>query len=86
MMELAQMNLMLPAEGFARLPQVLFALGISRASLWRGVKSGKYPQPIKLGTRTTVWRVEDIRAFIASQAPTAEKISTPKEEKGYGGN
>ena len=85
MMELAQMNYMLPVEGFARLPQVLFALGISRASLWRGVKSGKYPQPIKVGARTTVWRVEDIRAYIASLAPTAEKQFTPKEENCCGG-
>lgn len=37
---------------------------ISAASWWNGVKSGKYPKPIKLGPRTTVWRVEDIRQLI----------------------
>ena len=31
---------------------------------WGGVKSGKYPKPVKLGPRTTAWRVEDIRALI----------------------
>ena len=29
---------------------------------WR--KSGRYPKPVKLGSRITAWRVEDIRALI----------------------
>jgi prophage regulatory protein len=28
------------------------------------VKSGRYPQPVKLGPRITAWRVEDIRRLI----------------------
>jgi predicted DNA-binding transcriptional regulator AlpA len=28
------------------------------------VRDGKFPQSVKLGTKTTVWRVEDIRALI----------------------
>jgi predicted DNA-binding transcriptional regulator AlpA len=28
------------------------------------VRDGKYPQPVKLGPRTTAWRVDDIRALI----------------------
>lgn len=77
----------LPSEGFARLPQVIHALGVSRATLWRGVRNGIFPKPIKLTERTTVWRVEDIRAFIASlAAPNDENNSTPKGKKGYGGN
>lgn len=55
----------LPQEGFIRIAQVLHVLGIGKTSLWQGVKSGRYPAPIKLGPRTTVWRVEEIRAFIA---------------------
>ena len=38
---------------------------ISRAAWWAGVKTGKYPSPVKLGPRTTVWRAEDIRKLIA---------------------
>lgn len=40
-------------------------LPISRASLWRFVRTGKIPAPVKLGERTTAWRVEDIRAVLA---------------------
>jgi predicted DNA-binding transcriptional regulator AlpA len=32
------------------------------------VKSGRFPQPVKLGPRITAWRVEDIRALIDRQA------------------
>lgn len=41
-------------------------LPISRSTWLNGVRSGKFPKPVKLGPRTTVWRVEDIRALIAT--------------------
>jgi len=55
----------LPAEGFVRLPIVLQVLGIGKSSLWAGIKEGRYPKPVKLGPRTTVWKVDDLRNFIA---------------------
>ena len=66
-----------PETGFFRLPQIVGnpkatppippIIPISKSSWWAGVKSGKYPKPVKLGARTTVWRVEDISALIASK-------------------
>jgi predicted DNA-binding transcriptional regulator AlpA len=61
----------LPTTGFLRIRQVLAPEGplpISRSSWWAGVKSGRFPQPVKLGPRTTAWRVEDILALIARHA------------------
>jgi len=37
---------------------------VSKSTWWAGVKSGRFPQPVKLGPRITVWRVEDIRTLI----------------------
>lgn len=54
----------LPQEGFVRLPQVLYVLGIGKTSFWMGIKEGRFPAPVKLGPRTSVWRVEDIRNLI----------------------
>ena len=51
----------LPDTGFARLPTVLEIIPVSRASWWAGVKSGRYPAPVKLGPCTTAWKVSDIR-------------------------
>lgn len=56
----------IPATGFVRLPQILSVFPVSPASWWRGVKSGRYPQSIKLGPKTTVWKAEDIHRLIDS--------------------
>lgn len=56
----------LPETGFVRLPQILAVFPISRSGFWAGVKSGKYPQPVKLSARCTAWKAEDIHALIAS--------------------
>lgn len=57
----------LPNEGFVRLSQFLGrgrVLPIGRSTWWAGVKSGKYPKPVKLSPGITAWSVESIRALI----------------------
>lgn len=55
----------LPDEGFVRINSILNVVPVGRSTWWAGVKSGKYPQPVRtLGARITVWRVEEIRALI----------------------
>lgn len=66
----------LPVTGFLRLHQIIgnpnakppipALVPVAASSWWAGVKSGRYPKSVKLGRRTTAWRVEDIRALIAS--------------------
>ena len=55
---------LLPETGFVRLPQVLALIPISRSAWWAGIRSGKFPQGIKLGRKTTVWRAKDTRRLI----------------------
>ena len=55
-----------PQTGFVRLSQILAPAGpipVSNSTWWQGVKEGRFPASQKLGPRTTVWRVEDIRAL-----------------------
>lgn len=54
----------LPASGFIRLPAVLQVFPVSRSTWWAGCKVGRFPPSVKLGPRTTAWKVEDIRALI----------------------
>jgi len=57
----------LPVTGFMRLVSILAPRGpipVSKSTWWAGVKSGRYPKPVKLGPRITAWRVEDIRRLI----------------------
>jgi len=56
----------LPATGFLRLPAVLSLIPVARSTWWAGVKSGRYPKPVKLGPRMSAWRAEDVRSLIAS--------------------
>lgn len=68
----------LPQTGFVRVSQIVGRpkatppippiIPVSEATWWAGVKSGRFPPAVKLGPRTTVWRVEDIRAYIARAA------------------
>jgi predicted DNA-binding transcriptional regulator AlpA len=64
-------QLILPETGFVRLPLVLTLIPIARSSWWEGVREGRFPKPVKLGPRTTAWRVEDIRALIDQLANLA---------------
>jgi predicted DNA-binding transcriptional regulator AlpA len=69
----------LPASGFCRLTQIIgdpkadpkipAIIPVSKSTWWAGVRSGRYPQPVRsLGNRITAWRVEDIRALIERAA------------------
>lgn len=61
-------------KGFARIGDILAPRGpipVSRSNWWVGVKTGRYPSPVKLGPRTTAWRVEDIEELIERIAASA---------------
>lgn len=63
----------LPSEGFVRLPVILQILGIKKSYFWEQIKEGRFPKPIKLGSRVSVWRVEDIRKLIAEISDTGNQ-------------
>jgi hypothetical protein len=73
----------IPETGYLRLPQIVGnpktepptpgLIPISKSAWWAGVKEGRYPKAIKLGPRTTVWRVEDIRALIEKGGNDADQ-------------
>lgn len=65
----------IPAIGYLRLPQIIGdkvrgiapIIPVSKSTWWAGVKSGRYPKPIRtLGFRVTAWSVDDIHALVRS--------------------
>lgn len=55
----------LPQAGYIRQAQLIPAIfPFSAATLWRKVKAGTFPHPVKLGPRITAWKAEDIRDWI----------------------
>jgi prophage regulatory protein len=68
----------LPREGYVRLSQIIGnpktgtppVFPVSRSTWWEGVRTGRYPKPVRLGRRVTAWHVSDIRALLESVAAT----------------
>jgi len=54
-------------NGFLRLPQVLALIPVCPATWWNGCRSGRFPKPIKISPRVTVWRATDIAALLESE-------------------
>jgi predicted DNA-binding transcriptional regulator AlpA len=54
----------IPEMGFVRLKQILAVIPIGKTCWWEGVKSGRFPKPVKLSERCTAWKAEDIRELI----------------------
>lgn len=58
-----------PEAGLVRQAGLIpHVLPFSAATLWRKVKSGEFPQPVKLSARVTAWRWEDVNRWIADPA------------------
>jgi len=64
----------IPETGFLKIWQIIgnpkanppipAILPVGRTTFLNGVKSGKYPKPVKLGERSIAWKVSDIRALV----------------------
>ena len=72
----------LPEIGYLRLSQIVgdpkadppipAIIPVGKSTWWQGVKSGRFPKPVKLGPRTTAWRVESIRALVLGAEATGD--------------
>jgi len=59
--------LQLPESGYIRQAQLIpDILPFSSATLWRMVKTGTFPKPVKLSTRITAWRISDVKKWLES--------------------
>ncbi len=64
----------LPEAGYVRLNQIIGnpkvtppippIIPVSKSTWWAGVKTGRFPAPVKLGPRITAWQAADIREMI----------------------
>jgi predicted DNA-binding transcriptional regulator AlpA len=43
--------------------------GVSRAQWWKLHAAGKVPLPVYLGSKAPRWRVDELRAWLAADAP-----------------
>ena len=66
----------LPDSAYVREAQLVYSptrpdsnvpLPFSAPTLWRKVKAGTFPKPIKLSERVTAWNVGAVRAWLLAQ-------------------
>lgn len=60
-------------ERFLRMPEVEGTIGRKRSSIYADVKAGKFPEPIRISTRCTVWRESDVQKWMAERIKEAQE-------------
>ncbi|WP_083194952.1 AlpA family transcriptional regulator [Pararhodobacter sp. CCB-MM2] len=54
-----------------RLPAVMQATGLSKASVYLGIKKGTFPAPVKLGERAVGWPQQVIEDWVNTRPSSA---------------
>jgi prophage regulatory protein len=55
-----------------RLPQVLQLVPVSRSTWFSGVRSGRYPAPVRVGLRAVAWRQRDLQQILQTGIPISK--------------
>ena len=56
----------LPDDGFIRLGLLTSTIvPFSTSTVWRKVRNGEFPSPLKLSANVTAWRIGDVREWLA---------------------
>jgi len=59
--------MMVDTPKILRLPAVIAVVGVSRVSIWRWVRAGTFPRPIRLGARAVGWRDSDVQRWLETR-------------------
>jgi prophage regulatory protein len=49
---------------FLRRPQVLARVGFGKSTLYLKIARGEFPAPVKISTRASAWRSDDVARWI----------------------
>jgi len=60
-------------ERLINVQTVASMLGTGKSTIWRWVSNGMLPEPVRLGMRTTRWKLSEINQFISDQ--TSQKTN-----------
>ncbi len=64
----------LPNDGMSRFRQIKPFIGVSQETWRKMVLKGTAPKPIRLGTRCTLYRNEDVHAYLADPLNYKAKV------------
>lgn len=53
--------------GIWRVKRVIQEIGLSRTTIWRGVRNDTFPKPIRLGVNSVGWLKKDVLEWMDSR-------------------
>jgi prophage regulatory protein len=63
------------AKQFLRLPEVELKTGCPRSSIYRYIKAGTFPSPVKIGPRASAWDSEMIENWMDDAIDTSKQAN-----------
>lgn len=55
-------------KAYWREPRVRKTVGeIGKTTLWRWIREGRFPKPVRLGSNCVAWRSDEVEAWLASR-------------------
>jgi excisionase family DNA binding protein len=58
----------IPTRKYIRPQELAIMLAVHRTTLWRWVRDGHLPRPVRLGPNTVAWDSVEIDAWLAARA------------------
>lgn len=63
-------------EKLLRLPDVCAAVGMRKGGIYKAIREGRFPAPVKLGERAVAWPASAVQNWIAARIAEADKAVT----------
>lgn len=64
---------------FIRRPAVSVMTGRSKAALYVDISAGKFPRPIRIGSRAVAWDVSEVQEWMQSQVSARDSMQTSQK-------
>lgn len=58
--------------GLLRLPRVCAQVGLSKSQIYRLIRTGEFPPPVRLGANSVAWPTERVNAWISGKINAAQ--------------
>lgn len=60
-------------EKLLRLPDVCAAVGMRKGGVYKAIREGRFPAPVKLGERAVAWPASAVQGWIAARIAESDK-------------
>ncbi|QFY42317.1 AlpA family phage regulatory protein [Candidatus Methylospira mobilis] len=60
---------------YIRMSSLITIVPLVPSTIWRLVKKGTFPQPVKLTENCTAWKLEDVQAWLDAKADASRSAS-----------